>query len=116
MKVKVDLGEFGFEGHVMMRIADSIEQLEILEELGCVDLTKLNSKGLGSILTKTSNIIKLIKKSKDFYEEFDLKLGDAEIKSFDDLKSCGQTAQVALMTCAKIALIGMGESEKKSKS
>jgi uncharacterized protein related to proFAR isomerase len=110
----------GFTGNVVMKAATNLDRLELMEKLNVnimelatssEDSEKDRDKFASTFLT-TSNIIALLKESKDYYISVDLKKGKKEFKSFDDLND-DSDCQTVLMECATKALLGLGDSESK---
>jgi hypothetical protein len=116
MEIKLTFEEEGFEGHVLMRVANNIERLELMEKLGIniMDMAKEDDgeKKATDSLSSMSTVIKLIKASIDFYEHVDLIKDGKEYHSFDDLNE-DVACQAVQMSCATKALMGLGEAGKK---
>lgn len=102
----------GYEGTVTMKVANNIERLELMDDMG-IDIFQLaKGKGAKEGLANQKTIIKLLKASKDFYKKVELKKDGKSYSSFDDLVD-DIACQGVLMECAIKALIGMGDAEKK---
>ena len=119
MEIKLTYEKKEFEGYIIVRVATNIERLKIMEDIGISindfvnDATENGSAGeVGGKFNNLSTMVKLLEVSEGFYKEVNLKKGEKEYKSFDDLNN-DIACQEIQMDVAMKGLLNLGDSKKK---
>jgi hypothetical protein len=112
--MEINLNFEGFEGSVTMKVAKNSQRMMMMGSLG-LNINDLTSKSIEESFSSFETIGKLIEKSEPFFMKVDLKNDKRKYKSFDDLEA-DMACQSVLIECATKAIMGLGDSGKKSKS
>ena len=114
MEIKLNFEEHGFKGHVLMKVAKNSQRLRALGAAG-INPQGMTADKMEDSFSNLEVVAGLIEQSEQFYVEVDLNNGKKKYKSFEDLEA-DMDCQTVQMECATKALMGLGSSEKKSKS
>lgn len=112
MEIKLDFE--GFEGSVTMRVAKNSERMRVFGALG-LNLNNLSADNFEKSFNNFETIGMLIERSEPFFVKVDLKSDKRKYKSFEDLEA-DMNCQSVLIECATKAIMGLGDTGKKSKS